>query len=145
MKKYLIPTVAMAICLCNLSCDKKGVPVEFSNACNPANEKKYVEIAGFLDDGVGVFCSNIGGGRMECSFTLKENSSNEKGINVYLEEGSSSNEVEKLEKNYKKENIKIRANDGSLVRLEQRVKLTGEMNVTPDASTCFLKVTKIEK
>jgi hypothetical protein len=50
-----------------------------------------------------------------------------------------------LKSGYKKEDIKIRDNAGNVINLSDKVKLTGEMNVTPDQKVCFLNVTKIEK
>jgi hypothetical protein len=62
-----------------------------------------------------------------------------------IEQGSGANTVEKLEGSYKKEDLKIHDNLGGAVKIGDKVKLSGEMNVMPDGSFCFLKVTKIEK
>lgn len=145
MKSYLILTVISAACLFAACGNKTGVPIEFSKACSPENEKKYVEIGGVLAAKGGVFCSNIGGGRIECGFTLKEKPGDDDGVRVDIEQGSSSNSVEKLQSGYKPEDIKIRDNSGNLISLADKVRLTGEMNVMPDGKFCFLKVTKIEK
>ncbi len=145
MKSYFIATALFACYVFAFACgNKTGVPVEFSKACSPENEKKYVEVGGFFDDKGGVFCSNIGG-RMECGFTLKEKPTDEKGFTAYIEQGDWANTVEKLQSGYKHEDIKIRASDGNPINLADRVKLTGEMNVAPGGSVCFIKVTKIEK
>ena len=145
MKKYLILANLLFI-LISVGCGKPttGVPVEFSKACTPENEKKYVELAGFLDAGGSVFCSNRGG-RMECGFSLKENPADEKKISAYLEQGSSANMVEEFKSGYKREDIKIRDNGGNVINLADKVKVVGEMNVTPDAKVCFINVTNIEK
>lgn len=121
-----------------------GTPIEFSKACSIENEKKYVEVGGFLAAGSGVYCSNRGG-RMECSFNFTENPNGDNKISAYIEQGSSANTVEELKKGFKSEDIKIRANDGNVVNLADKVKLTGEMNVAPDGKVCFINVTKIEK
>jgi hypothetical protein len=121
-----------------------GTPIEFANLCGVENEKKYVETSGFLDSGGGVYCSNRSG-RMECSFNFKESPTGEKKISAYLERGSSANTVEELKSGFKREDIKIRDNGGSVINLAEKVKVTGEMNVTPDGKVCFINVTKIEK
>ena len=144
MKNYLILTAIFACCVFVACSSKTGVPVEFSKACSPDNQKKYVEVAGYLDDDGSLYCSNVGG-RMNCGFTFKEKPTDAKGFGADIEQGSSANEVEKLSSGYKREDIKIHASDGSIINLADRVKLTGEMNLAPDGSVCFMEVTKIEK
>jgi hypothetical protein len=142
MKYYLILTIC---CLgFTLGCNKTGTPVEFSQACNIENEKKYLEVSGFLDDKGSVYCSNRSG-RMECSFKLKENPTGEKTIGAEIEVGTAANTVEELKKNFKREDIKIRDNNGNIISLTDKVKLTGQMSITPDGKVCFMTVTKIEK
>ena len=145
MKIYLILTV-LILAFTAFGCGRQttGVPVEFANACTPENEKKYVETSGFLDSGGGVYCSNRSG-RMECSFNLKESPTGEKKFSAYIEQGSSANTVEELKSGFKREDIKIRDNAGNVINLAEKVKVTGEMNVTPDGKVCFINVTKIEK
>ena len=82
---------------------------------------------------------------MECSFNFKESPTGEKKISAYIERGSSANTVEELKSGFKREDIKIRDNGGNVVNLDEKVKLTGEMNVTPDGKVCYINVTKIEK
>lgn len=145
MKIYLFLAL-LILALTAFGCGRPttGVPVEFANACSPENEKKYVETSGFLDSGGGVYCSNRSG-RMECSFNLKESPDGEKKISAYIERGSSANTVEELKSGFKREDIKIHDNGGSVINLAEKVKLTGEMNVTPDGKVCYINVTKIEK
>lgn len=145
MKSYLIFALLLLIAVA-AGCGRPttGVPIEFSKACSPENEKKYVEIAGFLDSGSGVYCSNRGG-RMECSFNLTESAGDEKKISAYIEQGTSANTVEELKSGFKREDIKIRDNAGNVINLADKVKVVGEMNVTPDAKVCFINVTKIER
>ena len=145
MKSYLIFALLFLIAVA-AGCGRPttGVPIEFSKACSPENEKKYVELAGFLDSGGSVFCSNRGG-RMECSFNLKESAGDEKKISAYIEQGTSANTVEELKSGFKREDIKIRDNAGNVINLAEKVKVVGEMNVTPDAKVCFINVTKIER
>ncbi|MDQ3801928.1 MAG: hypothetical protein M3384_21095 [Acidobacteriota bacterium] len=148
MKTYLILAVLIsALTAAFAGCGGRpttGTPVEFANACTPENEKKYIETSGFLDSGGGVFCSNRGG-RMECSFNLRENPNGDKKISAYIEQGASANMVEELKSGFKREDIKIRDNAGNVINLAEKVRLVGEMNVTPDAKVCFLNVTKIER
>ena len=123
---------------------KQAETIDFANACKLENEKKYVQVSGYLTDGGSIYCSNTGG-RMECGFDLTETPDAKKGVRVDISQGSGSNSVEKFESSYKKEDIKIHDNSGGPVKLGEKVKVTGTMNVIPDGSFCFVTVDKIEK
>lgn len=140
---FILPTIFVCSILAGCS-SKTAVPVDFSNACKIENEKKYVQISGYLDDKGGVFCSNTGG-RMDCGFTLTEKPKDEKGIRVEIEQGNGANEIGKLERGYKLEDIKIFDNSGSAIKLSDKVKIAGEMNVMPDGSFCFIEADRIER
>jgi hypothetical protein len=139
--------VILALLLIAAGCGSRpttGVPTEFSKACAAENEKKYLEVSGFLDDKGGVFCTNRSG-RMECSFSFRESPTGEKKMSAYIQTGSSANSVEELAKGYKREDVKIRDNAGNVINLADKVKVTGELNTTGDPNICFINVTKIEK
>lgn len=141
--KYLL-AVSISVILFS-ACSTTGVPTEFGKACSPENEKKYIEVGGFLAERGSVFCSNTGG-RMECGFDLLEALGSDKKLRVDIEQGSGANTVDKLERGYKKEDIKIRDNAGNLVNLgSDKVKVTGKMSIVPDGSVCFMQVGKIER
>jgi hypothetical protein len=136
--------ILFVICLM-AGCNTKGEPVEFARVCDEANEKKVVEVSGFLVEKGGVFCSNIGGGRLECGFTLTEKLGDEKGLKAEIAQGTSANSVEQLPKGYKKEDIKIRDNGGSIIAPSDKVKITGKMSIGPAGVPCFMQVDKIER
>lgn len=126
-----------------------GEPVEYSNACNPDNNKKYIQVSGILDEKDGIFCSNTSG-PLECGFKLYKNAGDEKYISSDITVGSFSNNVEKPASGYKREDLKIWDNKGELVKLGGNVKLTGEItavadNTAQDGVVCYLKVQKIEQ
>ncbi|HMP66567.1 MAG TPA: hypothetical protein PKD11_13385 [Pyrinomonadaceae bacterium] len=112
------------------------------------NEKKVIEVAGFLEPRSFMFCSNRSG-RMECGFDLKEAPGSDKKVRVDIEQGSSANMAEKLESGFKREDVKIYTNGGDRVDLEKKVKVTGTMSIIPPfqdtEGVCFMKVTKIEQ
>ena len=129
--------------------DPTGVPTEFANACAPDNEKKYLEVSGVLEQRGSVFCSSTGG-RMECGFDLLEAPGSEKKLRVDIEQGTGANTVDKLERGYKKEDVKIRDNSGNVINLgSDKVKLIGKMSIAPPSGNsqgvCFMQVSKIER
>jgi hypothetical protein len=141
MKKVFFLLIALIL---SAACTKEAVPVDLANVCSADNEKKYVSTSGYLDDKGGVFCSNIGG-RMDCGFAVLPEPGGEKKFSADIEQGSGADEVEKLDRGYKKEDIKIHDDKGVVINLSDKVKLTGQMSITPDGSVCFMKVDKIER
>jgi len=149
MKRMIFLSAFVA--LVSTACNTVGEPMEFANACKPENDKKYIEVTGVLtQQGRSVFCSNIGGGRLECGFDLLDTVGGQNRLRVDIAQGSGSSSVEKLESGYKKEDIKIRDNSGNLVALDaDRVKVTGKVSVAPPmgnaAGVCFMQIDKIER
>ena len=145
MKIVFILTFVFVCCVLAGCANKTGTPVEFSKACSPENDNKYIEISGFLTDKKSVFCSNIGGGNVKCGFSFVETPNAEKDMGADIEVGTSANTVEQLPKSYKSEDIKIRDDNGNMINLADKVKLTGKLSVVPGSERCFMTVTKIEK
>ena len=144
--RYFVIVAAVLLAACSTP---TGTPVEFGKACDPANEKQYIEVSGVLVERGSVFCSNTSG-RLECGFDLLEAPGSDKKLRVDIEQGSGANTVDKLERGYKKEDVKIRDNAGSQIALgTDRVRLTGKMSIAPgagdSAGVCFMQVTKIER
>lgn len=149
MKNYSISGLIFICCLFT-ACNQTGVPVEYARACDTENDKKYIEVSGYLDDKGGVFCSNTGGGPVRCGFKLLESPGAEKGFSADIEQGTWANNVEKLQSGYKKEDVKIHDNSGNIINMADKVKLVGKMNTAKDPTSptggpCYLTVTKIEK
>jgi hypothetical protein len=69
MKKVFVLTVVSFAVFAGCK-SREAAPVDISKICSPDNEKKYVTTSGYLDDRGSVFCSNIGGGRMDCKFDV---------------------------------------------------------------------------
>lgn len=147
MKNFLILAMVF-LCFAAAGCTaEKGVPVEHAKACDLENDGKTVEVAGFLNDKGGLYCSNTGGGPVRCGFKLLANAGDDKGISADIETGSGANQVEKPQSSYKKEDIKIRDNSGNLFTYADKVKVTGKIRSTKDGGTpvCYMKVSKIER
>ena len=124
---------------------KQAETIDFANACKVENDGKYVALTGYLKDGGSIFCSNIGSSTVNCSLKIAETAEGANSFNADIEQGSGSNEIEKFEGSYKKENLKIRDNSGGFVNIGDKVKLTGKFSVPPDAKGCFMHADKIEK
>ncbi|HMV45735.1 MAG TPA: hypothetical protein PK079_18020 [Leptospiraceae bacterium] len=127
-----------------VGCGVKGKPVEYKDACNLENNDTYIEVSGYLNYGGSVYCSSTSG-RMDCGFDFLENTNSQKGFSVNIEQGSSSNSVEKFESGYKKEDIKIRDDKGKIISLSDKVTVTGKIRTVKEPDVvCYIKVYKIE-
>ncbi|HEY2846909.1 MAG TPA: hypothetical protein VGI80_03770 [Pyrinomonadaceae bacterium] len=142
LQLFVVLVIASASILA--ACKKDAVNVDLANACAADNEKKYVSTVGYLNDGGSIFCSNIGGGRMDCSLDLVATAGGSRVLGAEIEQGTGSSEIEKFESGYKKDDLKIHDANGGFVKLGDKVKITGEMSVVP-GSTCFMEIDKIEK
>jgi len=148
MKNLLISAAAF-LCFAATGCNTTGVPVEHAKACDAENDGKTVEVTGFLNDKGSLFCSNTGGGPVRCGFKLLASVGDDKGISADVETGGGANEVEKPASGYKKEDIKLRDNNGNLITYADKVRVTGKIRSTKDpvsnTTVCYLTVYKIEK
>jgi len=134
------------LCMFTINCGRTGArvtPVEFSKACSPENENKYVQVSGFLEDKGNIRCADRNS-IMDCNFLLIERPGSDKNMNAYIHEGSGANNVEKLPNHYRKEDVKFHDSNGKIVGLGEKLNITGKMGVSTDLKACFIDVTKIE-
>jgi len=123
---------------------KTGEPMAFPNTCNEADDGKYVAISGYLTDEGSLFCSNTGG-RMDCDFRLTEKPDGGAKIIASIAQGSGKSSVEDFGSSYKKSDLKIHDNSGGMVKIGDKVTLTGKYSAAPGGSSCFITVDKIDK
>jgi hypothetical protein len=121
-----------------------GEPVEFSKACDAQNNGKLIQVSGYLSEKGSMWCRG-NSSETKCGLKLLQAPGSESALNVDLIQGSSANNIEKLERNYKPEDVKIHANDGSVIDLAAKVKVSGTMLISPENQVCNMSVTKIEK
>ena len=143
--KTLIPIILVAALA--FGCTKEGpVEVNLLDACAPANGGKVVTTSGYLGDkgGTGVMCSNPGAQPMTCGYSVLTGPDGEKVFSAFIVQGYSRNQAEKPEAGYKKEDIKIRDEKGSLISLSAKMRLTGMMTVLAERRGCWMAVDKIE-
>jgi hypothetical protein len=130
------------------ACGNEVVQVHLLDACSPANGGKDVTVSGYLDDkgGAGVLCTNPGtADRLTCGYAVLTNPGGEKVFSAFVNQGMGKNQGEKPAAGYKKEDIKIRDDKGSVISLSDKVKLTGKMTVFAERRGCVMTVDKIER
>ena len=131
------------------ACGVNGEPVEFSKACDQANDGKYLQVSGVLTPRRSVYCSDRGG-RMECGMDLLESAGSENKMTADIEIGSGADTMDEVPSGFKKEDLKVRDNAGNQLALGSDVaKFTGKMLIAPGAAgnpgTCLMQVYKIER
>jgi hypothetical protein len=131
--------IAMAACA-----SKPGEPMAFPTTCNEADDGKYVAITGYLTDDGSVYCSATGG-RMDCNLTLTEKPDGGAKILASVAQGTGKSSIEDFGSSYKKSDLKIHDNSGGMVKIGDKVTLTGKFSVIPGGSSCFITVDKIDK
>ena len=141
--KILFGLLILILILLLAGCKKDAVSVDLANACAADNDGKYISTTGFLDDHGSIFCSNTGG-RMDCSLDFVASPGSPRVFGAEIEQGSGSSEIEKFESGYKSSDLKIHDAMGGLIKLSDKVRVTGTLSVVP-GSTCFMEIDKIEK
>ncbi len=129
------------------ACAKSNVQASLLDACLPANGGKDVTTSGYLGDkgGSGVLCTNPGADRMTCGYAVLTDPDGEKVFSAFIDQGKSKNQAEKPPSGYKKEDIKIRDDKGSVISLSDKVRLTGKMTTFDSGRGCVMAVDKIER
>lgn len=148
MKSYFALGLIAVSCMIS-GCNTSGTPVEFANACDIANDKKTLEVAGFVQPRSTILCSSHGG-RMECPFEFLDTVGGDKKMTADIEQGTGANTVSEIPKGFKKEDLKVRDNASSPIAFgTDRLRLTGKMMIAPAApggqGVCVMQVYKIEK
>ena len=146
MKNFFV-TAAAFLCLAAMGCGSSpGTQVEYAKACSAENDKKNIEVSGFLSPRRSVFCSNTGGGPVKCGVNLLETADSAKdNLSADIVQGTGANNIEEVKGSFKKEDIKIHDDSGNLVNLADKVRVTGVLNKIPNADQCYMTVSKIEK
>ena len=124
-----------------------GTPVPLAELCRAEHEGQRVAVEGYLDVGISVFCSNIGGGPVTCGLELKASPADTAHVTVDVRQGGGGSEIEEVPEDFTRETLRIHAEDGTLVGLTDRVRVTGEANVVEAgaSSVCFIEADLIER
>jgi hypothetical protein len=127
-------------------CNYTGTPVEYAQACDKANDDKYVEVTGYFKNTGSAMCSKSGNGPMRCPIEFVEGPNTEKPIRVYIDKGTGNSEID----NPEEKGLKIKDDKGEIVENTQKVKIVASVNVLdvttdPKSAGCYMTAKKIEK
>jgi hypothetical protein len=133
---------------CSRRPEPEGIAVEYGKLCALENNGKRVNTEGYLELGSTSFCSGKKGD-ISCRLDFKEQPDSARNITAYVTEGNGANQMEKVPDNYKPSDLKLRAEDSSMISPRDKVKISGDvisMNVGPNGeNSCSITVKKIER
>lgn len=104
MKNYLLLLI-VGLCFLANGCNRKGVPVEYANMCDLANNHTTIEVVGYLVNDGSVMCSNSADGEsIKCGIRFQDSLSSKTFSMAKITKRSWSSEIENIEG----EGLKIR-------------------------------------
>jgi hypothetical protein len=121
--------------------EEPATKVAYGEACNPENDGQRISTVGYFDPGVSVYCSDSGGD-YRCGMDFLETPDSEDSFTADLLEGSGSNQMSKLPDSYSDADIKIQTNDGGVIGIGQKARITGKMLI--GEGVCLMTVAKVE-
>ncbi len=139
----------MIVGLCFMGCNSTGVPVEYANICDKANDDKNVEVVGFFNNTGSTMCSKSGKEPMRCPINFISAPGAANPLRAYIDKGSGSSSIDAE----KDQPLKIKDDKGEVIENSQKVKIVADVTVFDEASkvgdpksaACFITVKKIEK
>lgn len=131
MKYALLAALSGLILGCS-SAPPPATPMTFATWNVKANDKKQISLEGYV---------RLPAAAMVSDTMLLELHEKPEGKSSYVDFstriGSGKNEVEKPPKDYTDKDLKLHANDGSLVGPQDKVRVSGKMVYSPSTSILF--------
>jgi hypothetical protein len=139
-KRWYSLLLVFAIVL--IACGGPARAVAYDQVCDKANEQQRISTEGYFSTGSSVFCSNIGSSTVQCGLEFVENADDSEGFSADVDQGDGDNEIEEIPDDFTAETITIHADDGSVVRIGDRVRISGKMLI--GEGVCLMNVDLIE-
>ncbi len=145
--KFFVLFAAFAL----TACQKTPIAVEYQSVCQPENNGKYVAVSGYFNVDEFTICrARNKTNKVTCLMRLREKADDPKSFGAHIDEGNGANQMAELKRDFYLEDIKIRADDGAVIALSDRVKVTGEVEIValksqPGTNACSIAIEKIEK
>lgn len=121
--------------VCMLGCSSPpppATPMQWDNFNVQANHDKQISLEGYMRLPVAAMVSDT----MLIDLYQKPERQG-KSVPVSMRIGSGKNQVEKPPKDYKDSDFKLHANDGSLVGMGDKVRVSGKLIYSPSSSILF--------
>jgi hypothetical protein len=166
-KKIILPALVCAAAICTFAAcswsseESDGSFVNPWEVCTTENNFRRVTTEGYFvlaqkDASAG--CSEENGENV-CQLGFTQNPGVAVSFDLKVKEGAGANQMERLREiklpdmiqgdKYKESDFKLRAKDGSLVSLKDKVRITGSVTYVPlysaRMSICYMTIKKIER
>lgn len=140
---YRMIARALLICAAALSTACSAKPVTFSSICAAENDKKKVEVTGYLLNTGSSMCSKGHGHPWHCPISFAEAPTSTKTIRVNIPKGSGSSEIDAAGS----AGLQIRDSGGAVVERSTKVRVTGKVSrySTPGEQNCSMWISRIER
>ena len=141
MTPYMIRTGLLAGALAALlaGCGSAPQMLAIDQACANDKDGTAVAIDGVVNADTAISCSNFGGD-YRCGLDLVGPSGQKAGLDLLV--GSGSDTIDEPPSSYSAADLRIRAHDGTAVRVGDRVRATGEISTGP--GVCFVTVDQLD-
>jgi hypothetical protein len=116
-----------------------ATPMTFENFNVQANHEKQISLEGYLRLPVTTLVSDT---MLVELYEKVEGKGKFVPVSLYI--GSGANQVEKPPKDYSDKDLKVHANDGTLLGLQDKVRVSGKLIYSPSSAILF-KPVQIEK
>lgn len=141
--RQLVTLAALAVVAAAISaCGAPPTVVPYAEVCNQPDDA-VVQTEGYFAVDGSIFCSNTGSSELECGFEFVDDPDSTDGFTADVGEGSGRNKVDPIPDDFTPEAILIHADDGSDVRLGDKVTITGKMLI--GENVCLINVDTIKK
>ncbi len=124
------------------ACGAPPTPVAYADVCNQP-DGSVVQTEGYFAVDGSIFCSNTGSSELECGFEFVDTPDSSDGFTADVGEGSGRNKVEPIPDDFTPESILIHADDGSDVRLGDKVTISGKLLIAENV--CLMNVSTISR
>ena len=135
MSRSIDALLLAALTLSFLGCSSPPPPATaqtFANFNTQANHEKQISLEGYLRLPAATMVSDT------MLLDLNETPDGKgKSVSVTMRVGSSANQVEKPPKDYTDKDLKVHANDGSLVEPQQKVRVAGKLIFSTSSSILY--------
>ena len=133
MTRTLLPTVLLALALLGCSSPPPAATaVQWSDFNVQANHDKHLSWEGYMRLPAAAMISDT-----MLIDLYQDKECKTKPLAVSMRIGSGKNQVEKPPKDYKLTDLKLHCDDGSLVGLDQKVRVQGKLIFSPSSSIFF--------
>jgi hypothetical protein len=110
--------------------------MSIAQACAPESNDKRAAVIGYIQADAMVFCTD------SCTLDFAETPDGDSPLSPYIVVGDGSSQMRELPDNFQMSDLQITAQDGTVLTINDRMRLSGTMTV--NESVCLMEVTQVD-